>query len=71
MLDDLRKSSGDSQIDDFDFNDEFGLDAAPKKKPKRFLGMTPIERMFLMIFFFMNVLVIGLALLLATGRIVF
>lgn len=34
-----------------------------------FLGMTAVERMFLSIFLFMNVAVLGVALLLATGRI--
>ncbi|MDZ4769806.1 MAG: hypothetical protein SGJ24_11815 [Chloroflexota bacterium] len=37
---------------------------------KLFLGMTAVERMFLSIFLFMNVAVIGVALLLATGRLV-
>ena len=32
--------------------------------------MTAVERMFLSIFLFMNVCVLGLALLLATGRLV-
>ena len=35
------------------------------------LGMTAVERMFLSIFLFMNVCVLGLALLLATNRLVF
>lgn len=34
-----------------------------------FLGMTPVERMFISIFLFLNVAVLGIALLLATGRI--
>lgn len=34
-----------------------------------FLGMTPMERMFISMFLFMNVAILGIALLLATGRI--
>jgi hypothetical protein len=34
-----------------------------------FMGMTPVERMFISMFLFMNVAVLGVALLLATGRI--
>ena len=37
--------------------------------PALFLGMTPLERMFLSIFLFMNVAIIGVALLMATDRI--
>jgi hypothetical protein len=39
-------------------------------RDRYFLGMRPVERMMLMIFLFMNVCVIMLALLLATGRLV-
>lgn len=72
MLDDLRKSTLEN--DDFDDADEQLDDVfVPEEKaaaPRRFLGMTAVERMFLSIFFFMNVLVLGLALLIATQRIV-
>lgn len=67
MLDDLRRSTIEPTQDDFDFDD---LPKETKSERRRFLGLTPVERMFLMIFFFMNVVVIGLVLLLATGRLV-
>jgi hypothetical protein len=52
----------DDDANDFVFDDI--------QEEKLFLGMTAVERMFLSIFLFMNVAVIGLALLLATGRLV-
>lgn len=68
MLDDLRRSGED---DDFSFGDEdefdYGADVREGEQ-KLFLGMTPIERMFISMFLFMNVAVLGIALLLATGR---
>ncbi|MFQ3566476.1 MAG: hypothetical protein SNJ59_05710 [Aggregatilineales bacterium] len=71
MLDDLRKST-DSGYDEFDIEDDDAFAFVEDSRPERnFLGMTAVERMFLSIFFFMNVLVIGLALLIATGRLVF
>lgn len=73
MLDDLRKSTFDD--DDFDSGDDaddFAIHADDDEVSRRlFLGMTAVERMFLSIFFFMNVLVLGLAFLVATGRMVF
>lgn len=42
-----------------------------RAQAQRFLGMTPAERMMLSIFLFMNVTVMMLAFLLATGRIQF
>jgi hypothetical protein len=71
MLDDLRRST--LQDDDFDFDDEDSdlLDLPVREsRDQYFLGMRPVERMMLMIFLFMNVCVIMLALLLATGRLV-
>jgi len=77
MLDDLRRSTSD---DDSLFEDlvEGSEEEASYDEPDarrggdgRFLGMTAVERMFLSIFLFMNVLVLGLAMLLATGRIRF
>lgn len=72
MLDDLRRST--LQGDEFDFeddDDEILLDVPDRNDRDRyFLGMRPVERMMLMIFLFMNVCVIMLALLLATGRLV-
>lgn len=70
-FDDLRGLT-DEDEDDFSFDDipeDNVLPSADDDAPERFLGMTAIERMFLSIFFFMNVLVLGVALLLATGRI--
>ncbi|MBZ0288781.1 MAG: hypothetical protein K8I30_14280 [Anaerolineae bacterium] len=71
MLDDLRRNDS---MDDFDESveedDEFGIDNTEEETTRRFLGMTAVERMFLSIFFFMNVVVLGLAFLVATGRIV-
>lgn len=71
MLDDLRRST--LQDDDFDFDgDDSDLLDLPERESRDqyFLGMRPVERMMLMIFLFMNVCVIMLALLLATGRLV-
>lgn len=73
MLDDLRRSTTDHE---FEFEDEddsaFVIEEDHEERVnKLFLGMTAVERMFLSIFLFLNVCVLGLALLLATGRIVF
>ena len=73
MLDDLRRST---TADDFEFEEEDDStfvveDDREEKVQKLFLGMTAVERMFLSIFLFLNVGVLGLAFLLATGRIVF
>ncbi len=73
MLDDLRRSTLD---DDFDDADDEGADfvivEGDEEVSKRlFLGMTAVERMFLSMFLFMNVVVLGLAFLVVTGRIVF
>lgn len=76
MLDDLRRSASDDDFqeadDEFGFEDDFGaaIDDSPSGGGgrRRFMGMTAVERMFLSIFLFLNVLVIGFALLLATGR---
>lgn len=68
MLDELRRAGED---DDFSFgdddDDDYGSDVR-EDEPKLFLGMTPLERMFISMFLFMNVAVLGIALLLATGR---
>jgi hypothetical protein len=75
MLDDLRKDALQNDFDEFeeeqDESDLIAADRSAKQGERRFLGMTAVERMFLSIFFFMNVLVLGLALLVATQRIVF
>jgi hypothetical protein len=69
-LDDLRRSAGgfeDTEQDDVVIDD---FDADVREERTLFLGMTPVERMFLSMFLFMNVLVLGVALLLVTGRLV-
>jgi len=67
MLEDLRRSTNEPTVDELETDD---LPAESKGEKRPFLGLRPVERMFLMIFFFMNVVVIGLVLLLATGRLV-
>lgn len=67
MLDDLRRSTNDTPDDEFEL-DDLPVESKGEKRP--FLGLRPVERMFLMIFFFMNIVVIGIVLLLATGRLV-
>lgn len=67
-LDELRSSTSRSTPEDFDAEDVFAFDEIQEEH--HFLGMTAVERMFLSIFLFMNVCVLGLALLLATGRLV-
>lgn len=68
MLDELRKDD-----DSFDFEEDVSLETdEPDVQPQRlFLGMTAVERMFIAVFVFLNVVVLGLAFLLATGRIAF
>ena len=69
MLDDLRRDVNDEDLfGDEDDLDDFG-EVSADSEVQMFLGMTPVERMFLSIFLFMNVTVLGLALLLASGRI--
>lgn len=72
MLDDLRRSTNE---DTFDFENEDNVidmgEDSEERVQRLFLGMTAVERMFLSIFFFMNVCVLGLAMLLATKRIAF
>ncbi|HEX2620443.1 MAG TPA: hypothetical protein VHL11_09855 [Phototrophicaceae bacterium] len=71
MLDDLRRSASDDFEDEFSGGDDsgFGDDPAEVASGGLFLGMTAVERMFISIFLFLNVCVIGFGLLLATGRI--
>ncbi|MBL8156094.1 MAG: hypothetical protein JNM70_18085 [Anaerolineae bacterium] len=68
MLDELRKDD-----DSFDFDEDVSLESDEPEVPQRhlFLGMTAVERMFIAVFIFLNVVVLGLAFLLATGRIAF
>jgi hypothetical protein len=69
-LDDLRglTEEDDDLLTADDDEDAFAAEAG-EERDSLFLGMTPIERMFISIFLFMNVAVLGVALLLATGRI--
>lgn len=68
MLDELRKDD-----DSFDFEEDVSLetDESDVHPQRLFLGMTAVERMFIAVFVFLNVVVLGLAFLLATGRIAF
>jgi hypothetical protein len=67
-LDELRSSTNRVSADDIDA-ESFSFEEVSEER--HFLGMTAVERMFLSIFLFMNVAVLGVALLLATGRLVF
>lgn len=71
MLDELRNTTDDD--DSLDFDSDIGLEIEDNevKVQKLFLGMTAVERMFISIFLFMNVVILGIAFLLATHRIVF
>ena len=69
MLDDLRRLD-DNELPFDDDEDEVVVEGEGGEE-RRFLGMTAVERMFLSIFLFLNVTVIGIALLLVTRRIVF
>ena len=75
-LDDLRSLAGKDDIEapgfDFDEEDEVldRLERAEVRQEKLFLGLRPVERMMLSVFLFLNVLVLTLAFLLATGRLV-
>ncbi|MFZ4826311.1 MAG: hypothetical protein ACOYLB_03050 [Phototrophicaceae bacterium] len=51
--------------------DNFETNMKPKPKNSKFLGMTAIERMFLAFFFLLNVLALGFAILIVTGRLSF
>ena len=72
MLDDLRKSTQSNENETFELeDDEDVLMIDQEREEKLFLGMRPVERMMLSIFFFMVMTVFVLALLLATHRIAF
>lgn len=70
MLDDLRKDALEHDFEEFEDDDDDMLIEETTTRNTRFLGMTAVERMFLSIFFFLNVLVLGLAILIVTQRIV-
>jgi len=67
LLDELRQSPADNEPEpaaaDFPIEGD-------ESAEKRFLGMTAVERMFITMFVFLVVLVLGAAMLLATGRLV-
>jgi len=68
-FDDLRSLAADDDYSGFDDDDDdFASIDTADGSGTLFLGMTPVERMFISIFLFMNVAVLGVALLLATGR---
>lgn len=75
ILDDLRRSTQANTFDDFDYDADDAVLAAEQEREVReeklFLGLRPVERMMLSIFLFMNVTVIMMAFLIATGRVVF
>ena len=66
-FDDLR-SEFDDDLGLVEDDDDFESERAAANANTLFLGMTPVERMFISIFLFLNVAVLGIALLLATGR---
>lgn len=70
MLDDLRRGTSEGGYQEAE---DFAFPAFEEEvvRDRKFLGMTAVERMFLSIFIFLNVVVIGLALLVFTGRLVF
>lgn len=70
MLDDLRKSALGQEANEPEIEEPVirTADEDEEEAEARFLGMTAVERMFISIFFFLAVSVIGAALLLATGR---
>ncbi len=67
-LDELR-SSATGANQDADAEENFTFDDIQEER--HFLGMTAVERMFLAFFLFMNIVVLGIAVLLATHRLVF
>jgi hypothetical protein len=72
MYDELRNNAEDDES--LDFDNDIGMEIVSDKEQQvqqLFLGMTAVERMFISIFLFMNVAILGLAFLLATHRIVF
>lgn len=69
MLDELRQF--DDEEEEHGNEEMFApRESAEAKADKLFLGMTALERMFLSMFLFLTVFVLGLAFLVVTGRIV-
>lgn len=70
MLDELRDFD-DAEEEDQSAEELFVTrESAEARTDKLFLGMTALERMFLSMFLFLTVFVLGLAFLVVTGRIV-
>lgn len=73
-MDDLRtvlNVDDDGHGDDLPPNLRSQIDDTSRSQPRKFLGMSAGERAFLSVILFFIVLVMGAALLIATGRIVF
>ena len=68
MLDELRQFDDEEEQTNEDIF--VTRESAEARAEKLFLGMTALERMFLSMFLFMTVFVLGLAFLVVTGRIV-
>lgn len=71
-FDDLRRLADDEEAAEEELDEDFFSSTRVIDESggdSLFLGMTAVERMFISIFLFMNVAVLGVALLLATGRI--
>ncbi|PJF23361.1 MAG: hypothetical protein CUN56_01325 [Phototrophicales bacterium] len=66
-FDELRRAADEGY--DLEDEDEEIVTEISDSGTTLFLGMTPMERMFISMFLFMNVAILGIALLLATGRI--
>lgn len=66
MVDDLRRSASDDLDDIFDE----GNSKKKRRKSGGFLGMSAFERMILSILLFMLITVMGVLLLIVSGRIV-
>ncbi len=78
--DDVRSILGDDDdsdgivlADDFEFagSTEIDSDGSARQAPAKFLGMSAGERAFLSVVLFFNILILGAALLLITGRLQF
>lgn len=71
-FEELRSLTAKESDFDVDFGDDDELGALdevePRETERRFLGLRPVERMMLSIFLFLNVSILMLAFLLATGR---
>lgn len=68
MVDDLRRSAA-SDLDEM-LDDAERAGKKRRRKSKGFLGMSAFERMIISILFFMLVTVLGVLVLIVTGRIV-